>query len=445
MASSKGKARDRAEKKRIAERKPRANVRSRGKSTRRKRVDTPRRQLHDSVSIPQLVYELLTIDKYNQDAKRFQSPARFGTPHRTVQKYHDRQRFHCDSTAAGHRDITESVQVPDYVMESGPTSVESLTEPMDANSSAPTSSANSSVSNISMEPTANTLDNARELFGKKSLVQLINGYIKAGIDEGKRQAKKYIRKALSFGVRLGYLIPTDSQGNVLRVCPTLDTGSWRSKRAESRERRRVARRGGTNPTTIDDRKAMRRGIPRDKPRPDDEDNGQTTSKRGRWHSANSPVRNSNLRETAPRKTSERDKSKTVARKSKLDVNINKRRQQRKRGGMVRKPIRRRREVLSPKLNVENYREPVGESHNDANDEDRDRHKSNEDNYRPAVENWKSTTLNRAEDESRTERRKTETNVDDETERRNADEKHGEEETNCVERNASDTIGEINDA
>lgn len=66
MASSKGKARDRPRKKRIAERKSRANVRSRVKSTRRKRVDIPHRRLYDSVSIPQLVYELLTIDKYNQ-------------------------------------------------------------------------------------------------------------------------------------------------------------------------------------------------------------------------------------------------------------------------------------------------------------------------------------------------------------------------------------------
>lgn len=71
-------------------------------------------------------------------------------------------------------------------MESRPTSIESLTESIDAaNNSAP-SSANSSVSNISMKPIAlaNSLNSARALFRKKSLVQVINNYIKAGIEEG---------------------------------------------------------------------------------------------------------------------------------------------------------------------------------------------------------------------------------------------------------------------
>lgn len=76
-----------------------------------------------------------------------------------------------------------------YTTESGPTSVESLTtEATDAanSSAAPPSSADSSVSNISMEPItlANSLNNARGLFKKRSLVQLINRYIKAGIEEG---------------------------------------------------------------------------------------------------------------------------------------------------------------------------------------------------------------------------------------------------------------------
>lgn len=84
-------------------------------------------------------------------------------------------------------DSPESVQVPEYAMESRPTSIESLTESMDAaNNSASTSSANSSASNISMKPIAlaNSLNSARALFKKKSLVQLINNYIKAGIEEG---------------------------------------------------------------------------------------------------------------------------------------------------------------------------------------------------------------------------------------------------------------------
>lgn len=67
MASSKGKAKDRPKKREIRERISRPDIRSRVKSTRRKRANTPyRRQPYGSVSIPQLVYELLTIDKYNQ-------------------------------------------------------------------------------------------------------------------------------------------------------------------------------------------------------------------------------------------------------------------------------------------------------------------------------------------------------------------------------------------
>lgn len=91
---------------------------------------------------------------------------------------------------ADQRDTSESVHgipVPEYTVDSRPTSVESLMESMDAvNSSAPISSANSSISNISMEPITlvKSLNNARALFRKKSLVQLINSYIKAGIEEG---------------------------------------------------------------------------------------------------------------------------------------------------------------------------------------------------------------------------------------------------------------------
>lgn len=62
---------------------------------------------------------------------------------------------------------------------------------------------------------------------------------------GKRQAKKYLRKALSFGVKSGYLIPTDSEGQMIRVAPTLmDT---KRSNAESRKRRRRARRGEDDP------------------------------------------------------------------------------------------------------------------------------------------------------------------------------------------------------
>lgn len=67
MASSKGKAKNQPKKRKIREPISRPDIRSRVRSTRRKRANTPhRRQPYGSVSIPQLVYELLTIDKYNQ-------------------------------------------------------------------------------------------------------------------------------------------------------------------------------------------------------------------------------------------------------------------------------------------------------------------------------------------------------------------------------------------
>lgn len=69
MALSKGKPRDRrGEKRRIPER----GIRPRVGQTRRKRANTPRRrQPYDSVNLPQLVYELLTIDKYNQGKRDY--------------------------------------------------------------------------------------------------------------------------------------------------------------------------------------------------------------------------------------------------------------------------------------------------------------------------------------------------------------------------------------
>lgn len=75
---------------------------------------------------------------------------------------------------------------------------------------------------------------------------------------GKRQAKKYIRKALSFGLKSGYLIPADSHGQVIRVSPTL----VESKRGdlESRRKRRKVRRGEEDDSSVD-HKEQRRETP----------------------------------------------------------------------------------------------------------------------------------------------------------------------------------------
>lgn len=99
--------------------------------------------------------------------------------------YHEQRQLPYE--AVDPCDSSESIQVSEYGMESRCTSIGSLTEMMDAaNSSTRASSANSSVSNVSVKPIAlaNSLNNTRTLFKKKSLMQIINNYIKAGIKEG---------------------------------------------------------------------------------------------------------------------------------------------------------------------------------------------------------------------------------------------------------------------
>jgi len=153
---------------------------------------------------------------------------------------------------------------------------------------------------------------------------------------GKRQAKKYICKALSLGVRSGYLIPTDRQGNMLRVCPSLDAQSWNWRRAdtESRQRRRIARQGKTRLITIADRKAMRHGIPRDKSLHMDnkrmalhmDNKRMALKKRYRMQAAQSPARSlsmweNNLRKSPGESLRERSKLKALARKNRLINNF----------------------------------------------------------------------------------------------------------------------------
>ncbi|KAK1132861.1 hypothetical protein K0M31_014229 [Melipona bicolor] len=185
----------------------------------------------------EMVYRLLN-DKHNQAKVQNRASGSKGD------RYHGRTRKY-QNTREYSYDSSPSIDYSEYT-KSVATSVENLSTDV-ANSSAASSSENSSVSNVSVKPIvlAKSIDNTRALLKKKSLVQVINNYIKAGIEEGKRQAKKYIRKALSFGVKSGYLIPTDPQGQVIRVSPTLIT----SKRSdvESRKRRKRARRGEEDP------------------------------------------------------------------------------------------------------------------------------------------------------------------------------------------------------
>lgn len=61
---------------------------------------------------------------------------------------------------------------------------------------------------------------------------------------GTQKAKRYVKKALSFAVDSGYLIP-NSKGTVLRVAPSLSGFTLLGRRAEpeARRRRRRMRRG----------------------------------------------------------------------------------------------------------------------------------------------------------------------------------------------------------
>ncbi|XP_046412004.1 uncharacterized protein LOC124175647 [Neodiprion fabricii] len=92
--------------------------------------------------------------------------------------------------------------------------------------------------------------------GKKFSIQAIKDYIKAGIAEGKRRAKKYMCKALSFGVDKGYLIPTDSEGQILRVSSAL--ANFNAQKDDSEREMRQKLRRGDAASTSEERKLLRR-------------------------------------------------------------------------------------------------------------------------------------------------------------------------------------------
>ncbi|XP_033339689.2 uncharacterized protein LOC117228113 [Megalopta genalis] len=230
----------------------------------RKRPEISRRvQTSQSIAVPELVYRLLNTDKHNQGMisnQRGVKPSKDRALYREIiRKYQDLGEL-SDDTSFVH-ESSVSASGTEYT-KSGATSMENMSRVMEVgNSSWASGSGNSSVSNISIEPItfSNSIDNTRALLKKKSLVQIINNYIKAGIEEGKRYAKRYIRKALSFGVKSGYLIPTDPQGQIIRVAPTL-VESRRSD-PESRRRRRRARQGQEDLPFVEHKEQRRRPTP----------------------------------------------------------------------------------------------------------------------------------------------------------------------------------------
>ncbi|KAK9309464.1 hypothetical protein QLX08_000936 [Tetragonisca angustula] len=362
----------------------------------RKRPDIARREM---------VYRLLN-DKHNQaKVQNRVSGSKGDRYHGRTRKYRNTREYSYDSwPSIDDSEYTKSVA----------TSVENLSMNV-ANSSAASSSENSSVSNVSVEPIvlAKSIDNTRALLKKKSLVQVINNYIKAGIEEGKRQAKKYIRKALSFGVKSGYLIPTDPQGQVIRVSPTL----IKSKRSdvESRKRRKRARRGEdpvpdtnehhqpTPPWNSERKKITRR---EDTPRP------ETPPRKRRRITKNSSQAKKNSRKRGPTERVPRDRKKRNTRRrnkdklmismlsnvpsNKSDENVLKNtrrtRSSHKCDVNEKKEGRRDRRAKSPRAGKENN-ENSKRNNEDSSNEDADSAKfsDNEVNERAPIRRRKSTT------------------------------------------------------
>lgn len=101
-----------------------------------------------------------------------------------MRKYRNTRDSSCDSPS--FCSDSSSIEGSGYT-KSVATSVENLSSVMEAaNSSETSSTEDSSASNISVRPIAlaKAINNTRALLKKKSLVQVINNYIKAGIEEG---------------------------------------------------------------------------------------------------------------------------------------------------------------------------------------------------------------------------------------------------------------------
>ncbi|XP_043480385.1 uncharacterized protein MAL13P1.304-like [Leptopilina heterotoma] len=106
---------------------------------------------------------------------------------------------------------------------------------------------NDSTANDSdFEEPADSKKGIKNLMRRKSLVEIINNYIKNGIKEDMKKEKRYIKEALSFGVNAGYLRPLDNSGHLLEVSSELPGIMLNDMKDTVTERRR--------------RKNMRRGI-----------------------------------------------------------------------------------------------------------------------------------------------------------------------------------------
>ncbi|XP_076762245.1 uncharacterized protein LOC143430130 [Xylocopa sonorina] len=363
----------------------------------RKRSDVPRRsQTRRPTAAREMVYRLFCDHKHNQ--KRRQSRG-YGGGGGASEKI---RRYQASSDSSSLRDSSPSIEESKYT-KSAATSVENLSRVMDAaNSSGASSSENSSVSNVSVEPIARveSIDNTRVLLKKKSLVQVINNYIKAGIEEGKRQAKKYIRKALSFGVKSGYLIPADPKGQVIRISPTL-IGARRGN-AELRKRRRKARRGENEPYTSG--RERRRSTPlwntKKTPRREDTPKPETPPrKRRKTSDSKIPESNQKRRKTArkkPLERSKRSKKRTTGRRKGLVITRRARSShkiaEKQKADEQREEDRRNRRTKSSRARKEdggNCREECRDSSNE--DEDSVKFSGNEVNERIPLGRRKSAT------------------------------------------------------
>ncbi|KAF7386511.1 hypothetical protein HZH68_013643 [Vespula germanica] len=200
-----------------------------------------RSRLREEIDVQELIWKLLNITKHNQG--RAKERATWPLSRRRMQRERSERYLRMSPF--------ESVSISRASSESEAATLENLREATDAASS------NSFVESIGPR----SVDASRTLLNKRSILQVINNYIKAGIEEGKRQAKIYIRKALWFGVKSGYLIPADSQGQVLKVSPTLANSTRRIGR-ELRRKRLRARKLDDNDLETVQRKTRRNSFSR---------------------------------------------------------------------------------------------------------------------------------------------------------------------------------------
>ncbi|XP_033216847.1 uncharacterized protein LOC117172756 [Belonocnema kinseyi] len=112
------------------------------------------------------------------------------------------------------------------------------------------SSAFSNASTFCSEPPVpvDSKQGVKDLLKRNSLIEILNNYIKIGIKADEQRAKSYMKKAISFGLKSGFLRPVDNSGHLLEITSELSGIKVNVKRdiVADRKRRKNMRRGIVN-------------------------------------------------------------------------------------------------------------------------------------------------------------------------------------------------------